>query len=44
MKWDGIISFIYLYPNVSLKYHFCYIAMHYILHVVLACAFEMMKY
>jgi len=40
----GIISFIFLYPNVSLKYHFCYVAMHYILRGVCVCAFEMAEY
>ena len=51
----GIISFIYFYPNFSLKYHFCFIAMHYLLCVCVcvcvrsrarACvhAFEMAEY
>jgi len=41
MQWDWEF---FIYLLVSLKYHFCYIAMHYILHGVCECAFEMAEY
>ena len=43
-----IISLIYLYPNISLKYHLCFIDMNYLLHgvcvCVCVCAFEVVDF